>query len=168
MRRTMVILCASALFAAPAWAQEDAGSTTRVTGFAAPGMFVVNGTVVTGITPLRVGGMVETVWSNGLGFAIDASYLTTFEEELGNGIAMIAPAILYEFHTGGPVKPYVRGGPSFLVGQGDAALRVHFGGGVNYWIKENFGLKVEGRYSFLVEAPGVGITDVLVGAVFKF
>ncbi len=131
-------------------------------------MVVANGTIVTGITPLRVGGMVEQVWSNGLGFAMDASYLTTFEEGLGNGIAIIAPAILYEFHTEGAVKPYVRGGPSFLVGQGGAAFLAHFGGGINYWIKENFGLKVEGRHTFLVWAPGAGITDVLVGAMFKF
>ncbi len=168
MRRTLITLCALVLFAAPAWAQEDAGPTTRVTGFAAPGMLVADGTLVTEITPLRVGGMVEQVWSNGLGYGIDASYLTTFEEDLGNGIAMIAPAILYEFHTEGPVKPYVRGGPSFLVAQGGAAFLVHYGGGINYWIKESFGLKVEGRHSFFVEAPGVGIIDVLVGAVFKF
>ena len=168
MRRTLIILCALVLFAAPAQAQEDAGPTTRVTGFAAPGMFIAGGTPVTGITPLRLGGMVEKVWSNGLGYGIDVSYLTTFEEDLGDGVAMIAPAILYEFHTAGPVNPYVRGGPSFLVAQGAAAFLVHYGGGTNYWIKESFGLKVEGRHSFLVLVPGAGAIDVLVGAVFKF
>ncbi len=164
MKRTLIILCALVLFAAPALAQEDAGSTTRVTGFAGNGALMVDGSLVT----MRLGGMVEQVWSNGLGFAIDASYLTTFEDVRENGVAMIAPAILYEFHTEGPLKPYVRGGSSFLIGQGGAGLLVHYGGGLNYWIKENFGVKVEGRHSFLVEEPGVGLIDVLVGAVFKF
>ena len=166
MSRTPIIFLGLALFAAPAWAQEHAGPTTRVTGFAAPGILVADGILVEEFSPLRLGGMIEHVWSNGLGFAIDVSYLTTFEEIGDSGVTMIASAILYEFHTEGPVKPYVRGGPSLVVGQGGGAFLVHYGGGINYWIKESFGLKVEGRYSFMT--PSLGIIDVLVGAVFEF
>ena len=167
MRKTLIVVCALALFAAPAWAQDDGGTTIRVTGFAAPGMFVAGG-IVAGATPLRIGGMIEQVGSSGFGFAFDASYLTTFEDVSENSIAMLAPAVLYEFHTDGPLKPYVRGGPTFILGGGDAAFLVHYGGGINYWVKENIGLKVEGRHSLFVEAPELGIIDVLVGAVFKF
>ena len=161
MKKVIVVVFGTLLFASPAWAQESQGADKRAFFFGAPG--VIMGTDA---ATMHVGGGVETVWANGLGFAFDAGYFTG--SDFGNGAVSISPAMIYELPVNGRVKPYVRGGGTLLANRSHAGLLWTVGGGVNFWFKERMALKVEIRDSFFAEDPGEGLVDVMVGLVFRF
>ena len=161
MKKVIVVVFGTLLFAAPAFAQNSQGADKRAFFFGAPG--VITGTEA---TTARVGGGVETVWSNGLGFAFDAGYFTG--SDFGNGAVSFSPAIIYEFPVNGRVRPYVRGGGALLANRHGGVALWTVGGGVNYWFKERMALKVEIRDSFASEDPRYGLLDVMIGLVFRY
>ena len=114
----------------------------------------------------RFGGGVETVWSNGLGFAFDAGYFTG--SDFGNGAVSFSPAMIYELPVNGRVKPYVRGGATLLANRHGGVALWTVGGGINYWFKERMALKVEIRDSFASEDPRYGLLDVIIGLCFRY
>ena len=161
MKKVIVAIFGTLLFASPAFAQNNQGADKRAFFFGAPG--VIMGTEA---TTVHVGGGVETVWSNGLGFAFDAGYFTG--SDFGNGALSFSPAIIYEFPVNGRVKPYVRAGGTLLANRASGLALWTVGGGINYWFKDRMGLKVEIRDSFLSEDPSTGLLDVMMGLVFRY
>ena len=148
--------------ATPAFAQEKAGVSKRGFFYVAPG-FSIDGE----ITTIHLGGGLETVWSNGMGFAFDAGYLSV--AEFDPALLSLAPAFVYEFPVDRKLKPYVRGGMTFLVADGGAAGGLwNLGGGVNYWFKNRMGVKVEVRNSFDGSAFQDGLLDFMAGLIFKY
>ena len=74
MRKALIVLLAVLLYAVPASAQES-GRERRANFFVAPGVIMDYDATAT----LHLGGGTETVWPSGVGFGIDAGYLTVAE-----------------------------------------------------------------------------------------
>ena len=162
MKKAIFAVFLTLLFASPALAQDRSGADKRVFFFGAPG--VLTGTDT---TTVHFGGGTEVVWSNGLGFAFDAGYLAE-PAYFSSGAMSFSPAMLYQFPIDGPVKPYVRGGGTMIVGTFGGDLLWTIGGGINYFFKDNMALKVEVRDSFHSYDPGGGLVDVLIGLSFRY
>lgn len=63
--------------------------------------------------------------------------------------------------------PFVDGGLSLLFGRG-GAVAIHYGGGVNYWVRRRFGLRIEFRHQIWSPEAGeaVHLVGFRVGTVF--
>jgi len=62
--------------------------------------------------------------------------------------------------------PFVDGGFSLLFGRG-GAIAIHYGGGVNYWVRRRFGLRIEFRHQIWgEEGEAVDLVGFRVGPIF--
>jgi hypothetical protein len=57
---------------------------------------------------------------------------------------MLSPGVVYNFSRGKKTMPFVTAGYTLFFRSG-AAHGFYFGGGVNRWIGENVGIRIEGR-----------------------
>jgi hypothetical protein len=77
------------------------------------------------------------------------------------GLASVTPA--YHFisrESSRKIDPFADGGISLLFGSG-GAVAVHYGGGLNYWVRQRVGLRLEFRHHLW--SPEGGETIHLVG-----
>lgn len=124
----MFLLCAGAL------AQETAGYV-----FAAPGSTSSPGTAT-----IQGGAGGELVWKY-LGFGGELSYLApqrSFSD--GFGVFSLDPAIHVPVPRHTTIDPYFLGGWTLFF-RNHTANGANYGGGVNWWFNNNFGLKLELR-----------------------
>ncbi|MEJ2109548.1 MAG: outer membrane beta-barrel protein [Acidobacteriota bacterium] len=96
-------------------------------------------------TAVHFGGGGEVDFYKGLGFGIDLGYMAA-TRNLSGGIGILSFDGRYAFRRFADSKliPYVTGGYSFLF-RTDTANAVNFGGGVDYWFADKYGLKLEFR-----------------------
>ncbi len=92
---------------------------------------------------IHVGGGGEGYFRNGAGIGAEIGYLTT-TRNTGSGIALASVNGSYHFNRSGKAVPFLTGGAS-IAGAGFAAGGGNFGGGVNYWMNNRFGLRFEVR-----------------------
>lgn len=133
MNRSLIILLAFPC--ASAFAQESAAYV-----FAAPGARTGPGSSAT--VQGGLGG--ELVWKY-LGFGAEASYLAPQQSfSSGVGVFSIDPAVHIPWHGSSRIDPYFLGGYTLLFRAGTFS-GANYGGGVNWWFRPNYGLKVEFR-----------------------
>ena len=66
------------------------------------------------------------------------------------------------------IDPFVDGGLSLMAGKGSGAIAIHYGGGVNYWLRRRFGLRFEFRHHIWSPESGesIHLVGFRVGIVF--
>lgn len=129
--------------------------------FAAPGALVAGNGFSEGVVHLGAGA--EGLVHGGFGLGADLGYLFPFD---GKGIGVFSPGVLYQFHRQKKTVPIATGGYTLIFRSGVAHL-IHFGGGVNHWINDRWGLRVEGRDHLDPNHPDLHILQVRIGIVFR-
>jgi hypothetical protein len=114
-------------------------------------------------TFIHVGGGGEARLTNrfGLGGELGVLKPVTNQYAITTGLASVTPA--YHFFARGSNRtfdPFVNGGFSVLFGSG-AGAAIHYGGGLNYWVRRRIGLRLEFRHH--VWSPEAGEAIHLVG-----
>ena len=103
-----------------------------------------------------------------LGGEIGVLKPTTNQYAITTAVASVTPAFHFiSKDSERKFDPFVNGGFSLLVGRG-GAIAVHYGGGVNYWIRRRIGLRFEFRHHLWSPESGevVHLVGVRVGIVF--
>jgi hypothetical protein len=103
-----------------------------------------------------------------LGAEIGVLKPVTNQYAVTTGLESVTPA--FHFIPRGSKRkfdPFVDGGLSVLAGRG-AAFAIHYGGGMNYWLRRCIGLRFEFRdHIWSIEAgEAVHLVDFRVGVVF--
>ncbi|SRR5712692_898029 len=147
MRRLTFALWVLALTPALAFAQNTESRRDQYYLFVAPGgatsLFSSSGST-TGT--LHFGGGGEGFVYKGLGIGAEVGFLAPVKSfRSGSGLVSVDGS--YHFISSDKTKkvvPFITGGYSLLFGSG-AANGVNFGGGVNWWMRDRLGLRLEAR-----------------------
>ncbi|HVN78256.1 MAG TPA: hypothetical protein VMW38_04605 [Terriglobia bacterium] len=116
---------------------------------------------------VAIGGGGEGLLKGGFGLGIDGGYFFVPSVGAQYGIGLVSPSALYQFKTRGKTNPFVLGGYT-LAFRGGVANLVHFGGGVNHWLGQHWGLRLEVRYLMSPQYPGeAGALQFRVGALIR-
>ncbi len=93
----------------------------------------------------------------------------TNQYAITTGLASVTPAFHFlSKNTKSKLDPFANGGLSLLFGRG-GAVSLHYGGGVNYWLRPRLGLRFEFRHHLWSPESGetVHMLDFRVGVVFS-
>ena len=160
----LVLLSAVWVFSQPA--EENHVATGYGYIYGAPGValaFCDCGNEAT----VAIGGGGEGLLKGGFGLGIDGGYFFSPTAGIEYGIGLISPSALYRFKPRSKINPFVLGGYT-LAFRGGVANLVHFGGGVNYWLNQHWGLRVEVRYLMSPQYPGeAAALQFRVGALIR-
>jgi hypothetical protein len=144
MRRLTVALWVLALSPALAFAQNAESRRDQYYLFVAPGGNNFTFGSTTGTLHFGVGG--EGFLYKGLGIGAEVGYVAPIKSfKSGDGLLSVDGS--YHFISSGKTKkvvPFITGGYSLLFRSG-AANGVNFGGGVNWWMRDRLGLRLEAR-----------------------
>ena len=108
-------------------------------GFASVGAAYEPGGGGEGMMHFGVGG--EATLLGGFGPAVEIGYASTFD---GWGLGVFSPGFVYAFNRDRATVPFVTGGYTLLFKQ-STAPGFFFGGGINHWIGDRWGIRIEGR-----------------------
>lgn len=108
-------------------------------GFGAVGASYESGCCGEGM--VHFGGGVEATLLAGFGPAVEIGYASNFA---GWGLGIFSPGVIYAFNRDKDTVPFVTGGYTLFFRQG-TAHGFFFGGGVNQWIGDRWGIRIEGR-----------------------
>lgn len=165
MRRLAFALVVLLLVPALAGAQDANGRRAQGYLFAAPGgVSVLGNTAATFHAGL--GG--EYLVVKGLGFGGEVGYLFPTRSP-GDGIGIASVNGSYHFVNDNKerkVVPFVTLGYSRAFGQGGANL-INFGGGINWWLRERVGLRLEGRNHVTTETPRGNFWQFRIALAFR-
>ncbi|HEU0004651.1 MAG TPA: hypothetical protein VFS12_01555 [Terriglobia bacterium] len=135
-------LCLAVLTSA--WAYPQNGETTPKQGYGyalfTPGVAVGDGALAT----LTIGAGAEGLIKGGFGASADLSYLFSPEYGFSEGFGLFSPGVFYQFKPARRTVPFVTGGYS-LAFRGGASNLIHFGGGINHWFNNHWGMRFEVR-----------------------
>jgi hypothetical protein len=133
--------------------------------------FVAPGSASGGGLTLHAGGGGEGLVYKGLGVGGEIGYLRLDREGRdGVGFGVLSPHVSYNFLSAsksGKIVPFVAGGYSLLFVSGGAANAIHFGGGLNWWLKNRVGLRLEIRDQIIPDAPSFHLVGVRIGLSFR-
>jgi len=105
-----------------------------------------------------------------LGGEIGVLKPVTNQDAITTGLASVTPAFHFiSRDSKRKFDPFVDGGFSLLAGGGGGgAVAIHYGGGVNYWVRRRFGLRFEFRHHIWSPEAGeiVQMVGFRVGIVF--
>ncbi|MBI4471950.1 MAG: hypothetical protein HY646_04730 [Acidobacteria bacterium] len=144
------------LVAATSWAQTSSPPERHTQGY----VFVAPGRV-SRLATLHFGGGGELVRSNGFGVGAEIGYLTEScpdpggrgcgksdggSKQTGNGLFSFDGSYHINAGDSGKLVPFGTGGFSLIINPyGDNEAGFNFGGGVNYWLRNGMGLRLEFR-----------------------
>lgn len=134
--KSLSLFCLFGLLPIAAFAQTSSVAVQPYT-FLAPGAVSGGGTL------LHTGGGVDIVHRSGLGVGTELGYAGPFPDGFDYGIGLLSFTGSYRW-LGESVVPFVNAGLTRTVirGSGNAW---HAGGGVDYWLRDGFGLRLELR-----------------------
>jgi hypothetical protein len=120
---------------------------------------------------IHVGGGGEGALTNRFGLAGEFGVLKplTNPYAITTGVASVSPTYHFlETSSKRKLDPFIDGGASLLLGKG-SGVTIHYGGGMNYWLKRRFGLRVEFRHQLWSPEAGetVHFLGVRFGVVFR-
>ena len=153
MRPTRMAVCLiSLLFSIPlAIAQTPEPELRRSSLYilCAPGVTISEGSMAN----LAIGGGAEGLIKGGFGVQGDLSYLFYPQEGFRAGFGLFSPGVFYQFHPNRKTIPFVTGGYS-LAFRSETLHLVHYGGGLNHWFNNHWGIRFEVRNHTLVSSAG--------------
>jgi hypothetical protein len=113
---------------------------------------------------LNIGGGAEASLKNGFGVGADVGY--TFLNNT-KGFGSFSPGVVYKFQPSKKLVPFIDGGYALLF-RDDTLNAVYFGGGVNYFISKNVGLRLEVRDNIATDKPeNFNLMQFKVGVLFR-
>lgn len=141
MRRLVLVSLCLFTLSALAQAQESPPRVFAHTFFGGGGAFADGDAAGS----LHFGGGGEGLIYKGLGAGAEIGYLFP-RQSFGDGIGILSTNGLYRFgnDSGRKVTPFLTAGYSLGFRSGTANM-VNFGGGVDYWVRERMGLRLEVR-----------------------
>lgn len=158
-----IIAAVVLLMAAQAVALAQTTSEHRGWGYAVGGVGGASGSGSTAFFQAAGGG--EGLVYKGLGLGGEVGYLAPFQNP-GNGFGIVSPDVSYHFSRGSKLVPFVTGGYSMAFRSGATSSGGNFGGGVQYWMKDHVGLRVEFRdHVFSSDSPH--LFQIRVGLSFR-
>lgn len=104
-----------------------------------------------------------------LGGEIGVLKPVTNQYAITTGLASVTPAFHFiSRDSKRKFDPFVDGGLSLLAGGGGGAVAIHYGGGVNYWVRRRLGVRIEFRHHIWSPESGevVHLVAFRVGIVF--
>ena len=102
----------------------------------------------------HIGGGGEGLLYKGFGLGGEIGYFAPISENFGDGIGILSVNPSGHFNRSEKLSPFVTGGFSLAFRDGAAAGGGNIGGGVQYWLKENVGLRFEFRtHIFSSDSP---------------
>jgi hypothetical protein len=127
------------------WAYPQNGETTPKQGYGyalfTPGATVGDrGAAAT----LTIGAGGERLIKGAFGAGLDLSYLFYPEGGFSEGFGLFSPGVVYQFNPARKTVPFVTGGYS-LAFRGEAINLIHYGGGLNHWFNNHWGMRFEVR-----------------------
>lgn len=137
LSRSLALACVFTVLPIATFAQDRAVS-------AQPYVFIAPGAVNAGGTTLHTGGGLDVVHRSGIGGGAEFGYVGPFPDGFDYGIGLLSYSASYRWLSDDRVVPFVNGGMSTVTirGRGNAW---HAGGGLEYWLREGFGLRLELR-----------------------
>lgn len=135
----------------------------RVWGYAFTG---VGGSSGSGSAALfEAGGGGEGLFYKGLGMGAEVGYVGPFRDP-GNGFGILSTDVVYHFRRSSKLVPFVEGGYSMGFRGRARSSGANFGGGVQYWMKDHVGLRVEFRdHGFSSDSPH--LFQIRIGLSFR-
>jgi hypothetical protein len=167
MRRLTFALWVLALTPALAFAQNAESRRGQGYIFVAPG-----GTTTSGSTTgtLHLGGGGEAFVYKGLGIGAEIGYIAPMQS-FKSGLGLLSVNGSYHFNSSDKTKkvvPFISGGYSLLFRSG-VANGFNVGGGVNWWMRDRVGLRLEARdHIFPVRnGPKLQAWEFRIGLTFR-
>ena len=138
MRRLILVVLFLAIVPAMAQAQSD---NRKAWGY----LFAGAGGASDGETAfLHVGGGGEGMIYKGFGAGAELGYFTPVDA-FGLGVGLLSTNLSGHFNRKAKVSPFVTGGYSLAFRSRGSSSGGNFGGGVQYWAGDNWGLRFEFR-----------------------
>jgi hypothetical protein len=132
-------------------------------------VFVAPTTTSEGGAFIHIGAGGEGLVYKGLGVGGEAGYVGA-AQGLSDGGFIISPNVSYNFLSAsksGKFVPFVTGGYSVVIGDGGVGSAINFGGGMNWWFSNHFGLRLEVRDHIPPQAASFHIVGVRIGLSFR-
>ncbi|MGA9773379.1 MAG: hypothetical protein WBV94_30390 [Blastocatellia bacterium] len=137
MKRIMVAIVFIILAQGLAFGQRSSERKAWVYGFGGVG----GGSDFDQNAVINAGGGVEGHFGNGAGIGAELGYIAS-TRSTGSGFGLVSVNGSYHFNRSGKAVPFLTGGGSVaFAGAGGG----NFGGGLNYWMTNRFGLRFEVR-----------------------
>ena len=111
----------------------------------------------------HIGGGGEGFLYRGLAGGAEIGYLASWK---GEGIGVLSLDSSLHFNRRAKLSPFVTGGYSLLFRSGHAN-GVNFGGGVNWWIGERMGIRLEFRDHFQTQFTDIHYPGFRIGFAFR-
>ena len=116
----------------------------------------------------HLGGGGEGYFSRYLGVGAEVGYLAPMQS-FSSGIGTLSPNVVARFRAKderNKVEPFATGGYTLFFRSGHAN-GFNFGGGVNYWLKDHVGLRLEVRDNVWTLGETVHYVGFRVGVTFR-
>src|SRR5262245_36549202 len=148
MRKLVAMIVFVAVTQVVALAQND----RRGWGYAVGGAGGASGNGAS-VAMFQVAGGGEGLVYRGLGLGAEVGYLAPFRAG-GDGFGVFSPNVAYHFNnSSSKLVPFVTGGYSLAFRSGTSSGG-NVGGGVQYWMKDHIGLRLEFRdHIFSSDSP---------------
>jgi hypothetical protein len=156
----VIIMATSVLTGSTVLGQDE----TRVWGqfFGGVGA-ITDGEDVQGV--MHFGGGGEGLLAGGFGVTAELGYLANIEGFSG-GIGVFSAGGMYAFNRDRKTVPFVNGGYTLFFREG-SENGFFFGGGVNHWIGESWGIRIEGRDQVMAGCTDVHTIEARVAIVLR-
>ena len=158
-----IIVAVALLMAVQGVALAQTSADRRAWGYVFGGAGGASGSGSTAL--FQVGGGGEGLFYKGLGMGAEVSYVAPFREG-GDGLGIFSTDIVYHFNRSSKLVPFVNGGYSLGFRNRARSHGGNFGGGVQYWMKDHVGLRLEFRdHGFSSDSPH--LYEFRVGLSFR-
>jgi hypothetical protein len=160
--RVLVLSSSLCGWMASAHAQESPTRRGHLYGFLGSGAI---GDADYSMPTMHTGFGAEGLVYKGLGIGAELGYLSPWRS-LGAGIGLLSLDGSYHFKRHRQISPFVTGGYSLGFRSGAENL-INFGGGVNIWLRNRLGIRLEARDHIIPEYAGTQCLSLRIGFLFR-
>ena len=114
---------------------------------------------------LHIGGGGEGLLAGGFGITGEIGYLSQFQNFAG-GLGMFSVGGMYAFNRSRRTVPFVNGGYTLFF-RSETANGFFFGGGVNRWVGERWGFRIEGRDQVFASDTSIHTVEVRFAVIVR-